>query len=107
MEHAHLSVWSHFSHSTIYLIGRQLQSRTFWIASVGDQERILSIITDLYLHMHPRLGVSQALVEFDTSLDSCDVGSSFFWDCEFEFSWAKPLGQQQVSTPNSSTLLGI
>ena len=81
--------------------------KDIWIASVGDQERILFIITDLYLHMHPRLGVSQALVEFDTSLDSCDVGSSFFWDCEFEFSWAKLLGQQQVSTPKSSTLLGI
>ena len=81
--------------------------KDIWIASVGDQERILSIITDLYLHMDPRLGVSQALVEFDTSLDSCDVGSPFFWDCEFEFSWAKPLGQQRVSTPKSSTLLGI
>ena len=33
-----------------------------------------------YLHMHPRLGVS---------------------------SWVKPLGQQQVSIPQSSTLLGI
>ena len=81
--------------------------KDIWIASIGDQERILSIITDLYLHKHPRLGVSQALVEFDTSLDSCDVGSSFFWDCEFEFSWAEPLGQQQVSTPKSSTILGI
>ena len=82
-------------------------TKDIWVASVGDQERILSIITDLYLHMHPRLGVSQALVGFDTSIDSCDVGPSFFWDCELEFSWAKPLGQQQVSTPKSSTLLGI
>lgn len=67
--------------------------KDIWVASVGDQERILSVITDLYLHMHPCLGVSQALVGVDTSLDSCDVGSSFFWNCELEFSWAKPLGQ--------------
>ena len=83
MEHAHLSVWSHFLHSNLFNCS-PAPIEGIWIASVGDQERILSVITDLYLHMHPHLGVSQVLVEFDTSLDCCDVGSSFFWDCEFD-----------------------